>query len=164
MARARRVTPTVSGLSGPQGAQPVTNLTITGPHTYYVTNTSILVHNCGAGGSNIAQNKASGDSVADAIAGGIPGAQREVTLSTSEGVRRVDIVTPGGQAIESKVGAVTLTESVSRQVAKDVALRADPESDVKSLVWQFTPSPVTGKGGPSGPLRALLESEGIEIR
>ena len=38
---------TVAGVSGPQGAQPVTNLTITGPHTYYVTNTSILVHNCG---------------------------------------------------------------------------------------------------------------------
>ena len=37
---------TVSGLSGPQGTQPVTNLTVTGPHTYYVTDTSILVHNC----------------------------------------------------------------------------------------------------------------------
>ena len=47
MARARRVTPTVSGLSGLQGAQPVTNLTVTGTHTYRVGAAGALVHNCG---------------------------------------------------------------------------------------------------------------------
>jgi len=49
-------------------------------------------------------------------------------------------------------------------VAKDVARRADLRSGVDSLVWEFTPSQVTGKAGPSGPLRALFESEGIDMR
>ena len=36
----------VEGMSGSQGWQQVYNLTVTGPHTYYVAETSILVHNC----------------------------------------------------------------------------------------------------------------------
>ena len=36
---------TVASMSGPQGTQPVYNLTITGPHTYYAGNTQLLVHN-----------------------------------------------------------------------------------------------------------------------
>ena len=36
---------TVAGMSGPQGEQPVYNLTITGPHTFYVGDDTILVHN-----------------------------------------------------------------------------------------------------------------------
>ena len=39
---------TVAGVSGPQGEQQVFNLTVTGPHTYHVGDTSLLVHNtCG---------------------------------------------------------------------------------------------------------------------
>ena len=36
---------TVAGMSAPQGEQQVYNLTITGPHTYYVGDDTILVHN-----------------------------------------------------------------------------------------------------------------------
>jgi len=36
---------TVTGISGTQGTQPVYNLSITGPHTYYAGNTQLLVHN-----------------------------------------------------------------------------------------------------------------------
>jgi len=43
---------TVAGMSGPQGEQQVYNLTITGPHTFYVGDTEILVHNCGTDISN----------------------------------------------------------------------------------------------------------------
>jgi hypothetical protein len=39
---------TVEGISGPEGEQQVWNLTITGPHTYYIGDTQILVHNCDA--------------------------------------------------------------------------------------------------------------------
>jgi len=36
---------TVAGVSGPQGEQDVYNLSITGPHTYYVSTSNVLVHN-----------------------------------------------------------------------------------------------------------------------
>ena len=36
---------TVTGITGPQGTQPVYNLSITGPHTYYAGNTQLLAHN-----------------------------------------------------------------------------------------------------------------------
>ena len=35
----------VTGMSAPQGTQQVFNLSISGAHTYYISETSILVHN-----------------------------------------------------------------------------------------------------------------------
>jgi len=153
---------TVEGMSGPQGDQQVYNLTVTGPHTYYVTDTSILVHNCG--NATILQNQANGNAASSSIAAAIPGAQEQVYKNTSEGARIIDVLTPAGEAIESKLGRTSLTTNISEQVAKDVALLHDPTSEVASVTWQFTVSPVTGKGGPTAPLRALLESEGISIK
>ena len=40
-------TVTVTGLSGSSGRQPVFNLSVTGPHTFYVAEIGILVHNDG---------------------------------------------------------------------------------------------------------------------
>jgi len=40
---------TVDGMSGSHGDQQVYNLSVTGPHTYYVTDTNILGHNCNIG-------------------------------------------------------------------------------------------------------------------
>lgn len=37
-------------------------------------------------------------------------------------------------------------------------------SEVTKAVWDFYPSPVTGKVGPTEKLRELLEEYGIEIK
>jgi hypothetical protein len=99
-----------------------------------------------------------------AIAARYPGSQQQVMFTTSEGVRRVDVLTPSGEAIESKVGSVSLTERVSQQVAKDAILINARNPRVRSATWEFAASPITGRSGPSAPLRALLEQEGIGIR
>jgi hypothetical protein len=36
----------VAGISGPEGTRTVTNLSVTGPRTYYVADASVLVHSC----------------------------------------------------------------------------------------------------------------------
>jgi len=56
---------------------------------------------------------------------------------------------------EAKVGYQSLTKSLQNQIAKDLELKAG--EDVRGVVWHFYPSPVTGKVGPSGPLRDALE-------
>ena len=54
--------------------------------------------------SDIGANKEAGDAASDRIASRFPGARREVTFQTTEGPRRVDVLTDDGLAIESKVG------------------------------------------------------------
>jgi hypothetical protein len=49
---------TVAGMSKPRGEQLVYNLTVTGPHTYYVATDSILVHNCGPDLDSLSQSGA----------------------------------------------------------------------------------------------------------
>ena len=41
--------------------------------------------------------------------------------------------------------------------------KAGPAPDVKSAVWHFYESPVTGLVGPSGPLRQALTNVGIKV-
>ena len=76
------------------------------------------------------------------------------------GARFVDRLVDG-IAHESKVGATSLTEFVSRQVAKDVELIHSGQVD--GAVWHFFRSPVTGEIGPSAPLYQLLDQNGIGI-
>jgi len=47
------------------------------------------------------------------------------------------------------------------QVMKDLWLRT--EGHVTDVVWHFFKSPVTGKGGPTAPLKETLERFGIKI-
>jgi RHS repeat-associated protein/uncharacterized repeat protein (TIGR01451 family) len=112
----------------------------------------------GAAGTRARPIGATGKIGEDALArlGGRPHAY----FMTSQGARFVDQLV-GGIAHESKVGATSLTEFVSRQVAKDVELLADRRID--GAVWHFFRSPVTGEIGPSAPLYELLVQNGIGI-
>ena len=88
------------------------------------------------------------------------GGRPHAYFMTSQGARFVDRLV-SGIAHESKVGAASLTEFVSRQVAKDVELMA--EGRIDGAVWHFFRSPITGEIGPSAPLYELLEQNGIGI-
>lgn len=112
----------------------------------------------------VLKNKQAGDAAADSIASRYAGAQREVTLQAASGPRRLDVLTPQGLAIESKVGRVSYTSSVRQQIQRDVELMNDPTSGVRAVEWHFRTSAVTGLGGPTGPLRAALNVAGIGIR
>lgn len=111
----------------------------------------------------IVKNKASGDLARDNIAKRFPGARKEVTANTTDGIRFIDVLTQEGIAIESKVGRTSLTNSIKRQLEKDVELLNDPTSGVKSVRWEFSRSETTGKIGPTVPLREALEKNKIEI-
>ena len=102
------------------------------------------------GGSRIAANKAIGDAAADAIASQYPGALREVTLQAGSGTRRLDVLTPQGLAIESKVGRSSLTKATRQQIQRDTELMNDPLSGVSSVEWHSGTSPVTGAAGERG--------------
>jgi hypothetical protein len=106
-------------------------------------------------------NQAAGNAARDEIAAQYPGARTEVTITTDLGVRRVDVLTPEGDAIEVKVGYTSLTQSVQTQIAKDEWLVANKPDEVTSVQWVFEPSAVTGQVGPSGPLTTALGKAGI---
>ena len=105
-------------------------------------------------------NQAAGNAARDAIAARYAGAEIEQTFQTDLGLRRVDVLTSQGEAIESKVGYTSLTRSVQSQIANDQWLLAN-SPDVTGVSWEFSPSAVTGQVGPSGPLAAALDKAGI---
>ncbi len=88
------------------------------------------------------------------------GGQSQVFFRTSKGGRFVDQLVRG-VAHESKVGRTSLTRAIRRQIAKDVELFQSGQ--VQGTMWNFFRSPVTGKIGPSGPLRSALEEAGFGI-
>jgi hypothetical protein len=88
------------------------------------------------------------------------GGQSQVFFRTSQGGRYVDQLV-NGIAHESKVGYQTLTQSIQRQIAKDVELMATGQ--IKAAVWHFFTSPVTGQGGASAGLTQALQKAGIQI-
>jgi Bacterial TSP3 repeat len=108
------------------------------------------------------ENKRSGDAARDEVAGNYPGSHTEVSLRTSLGTRRIDVLTPDGRAIESKAGRSSLSKSARRQIEKDIELREYNRS-VGSLEWRFSRSPKTGKCGPTMPLRRALDEAGIAV-
>ena len=113
----------------------------------------------GAKGAFIQANKSAGDAARDAIAartGGII----EQNFRVTGGLRRVDVL-DGTTAIESKVGRTSLTERVRQELARDIKMLRSGQVD--RVQWEFSPSGVTGKGGPTGPLRQKLEKFGIDI-
>ena len=112
--------------------------------------------------SQIARNKAAGDAAADRIAANYPGSRREVTRNTSDGPRRIDVLTPDGGAIESKVGRTHAGSETLRQVNKDRELLEN--GTVNSVTWEFRRSAQTGRVGPTPRLQAELEAAGIGVR
>jgi hypothetical protein len=83
-----------------------------------------------------------------------------VYFPTSQGGRFVDQLVEG-IAHESKVGYQSLTPTIARQIAKDAELIGTHQ--IEGATWHFFQSPVTGLGGPSGPLQEALEAAGISV-
>ena len=109
--------------------------------------------------STVEANQAAGDAARDAIAART-GGQTEVNFRVTGGLRRVDVL-DGTTAIESKVGRTSLTKRVRQELARDVKMLRSGQVD--KVQWEFTRSQVTGKIGPTGPLRQKLQKFGIEI-
>jgi len=114
-----------------------------------------------AGLRGVQLNKAIGDATADAIASRYPLALREVPMTTVGGVRRVDVLTLGERhlAIESKVGLTGLDSRIRQELARDWWLRRTGKVD--DVIWEFTPSPITGQGGATPALLDKLNKLGI---
>jgi RHS repeat-associated protein len=108
-------------------------------------------------------NKAIGDATADAIASRYPVALREVPFETIGGTRISDVVPLDGSniAIESKVGVTSLDSRIRQELARDWWLRRQGQV---STQWEFTPSPITGKGGPTPALLEKLQKLGIPYK
>jgi hypothetical protein len=83
-----------------------------------------------------------------------------VYFRTSQGGRYIDQLI-NGIANESKVGYTSLTSRISTQIAKDVELMQTGQ--IQGANWHFFMSPITGAGGPSGPLLEALQSAGIGV-
>lgn len=87
------------------------------------------------------------------------GGKSQVRRSTSDGDRIIDQLVDG-VAYEAKTGYKTLTDDISRQIAKDKELLDTDKVD--QIIWRFYESPVTGKAGASEPLQKALKAAGIK--
>ncbi len=114
--------------------------------------------------SGVQANKAAGDAVRDLIAAREAPALVEQSFSTVGGVRRVDVLKLGDEivGIESKVGRTALDSRVRQELARDWWLRRQRRLD--RVVWEFSPSDVTGKVGPTKQLLAMLQKLGFDVR
>jgi filamentous hemagglutinin len=54
-----------------------------------------------------------------------------------------------------------LTKDIALQISKDAELVGSGQ--IRGATWHFFQSPVTGLGGPSGPLLQALEEAGIGV-
>jgi len=89
----------------------------------------------------------------------------------------LDIITVGGKrvldvyvvgqaetlGIESKVGLTSLNSTRIRQeLVRDwLILR---QKQVDKIIWEFTPSPITGEVGPDAALQRMLDKLGIQTK
>ncbi|MFO0836656.1 MAG: RHS repeat-associated core domain-containing protein [Phycisphaerales bacterium] len=106
--------------------------------------------------SGVQANKLAGDAVRDIIAARESPAITEQCFSTVGGPRFIDILKLGDRtlAIESKVGRTALDARVRQELARDWWFRR--QGQVGDVRWEFTPSQVTGKCGPTQPLLEKL--------
>lgn len=95
-----------------------------------------------------------------------PGVDLQVVLPTANCVevcnavaRRIDVLADG-VAHESKVGRVSLTAEIRKQIESDVHLIQN--GDIQEAHWHFFASDVTKKMGPTKPLLDFLEEKGIK--
>jgi hypothetical protein len=137
------------------------DLTISRDHDFYIAAgpVAVLAHNCpgywGGGAGNVEE----GNAARDAIAARYPGARTEVHFPTTAGLRVVDVLTPEGEAIESKVGSVSLNSVIRGQIAKDQLVMQEPQ--ITGVRWIFSANK-WGEAGPTGPLASALEDAGIQ--
>jgi hypothetical protein len=91
------------------------------------------------------------------------GSPAPVYITTASGQqRKLDALDPDGLFHEAKFGYTSKTESVERQIIKDLELIQNAEQ-VKGVVWHFFRDSRNGKIGPSKPLRKQLERRGILV-
>lgn len=85
-------------------------------------------------------------------------------FDTVGGKRIADVVTIGGKnvAIESKVGVTSLDSRIRQELARDWWLKR--QGQVDDVMWEFTPSPITGQGGPSAALLEKLRKLGVGVK
>ncbi|MDQ3332903.1 MAG: hypothetical protein M3552_20010, partial [Planctomycetota bacterium] len=88
------------------------------------------------------------------------GGVSQVYFRTSIGGRYIDQLVDG-IAHEAKTGYASLTKDIQKQISKDVELMHDGMVD--GVTWHFYKSPITGVGGPSGPLLDELQKNGITV-
>lgn len=88
------------------------------------------------------------------------GGEAKAFFPTDLGARYVDQFV-NGVAYESKVGYQALTQTIAKQVAKDVELLQSGRA--LGVEWHFFRSPVTNAIGPSAPLRSWLMQNGIRV-
>ena len=148
--------------------EPVTvyNFEVEDYHTYYVSEQKALVHNmCAMTLENAPANIASKSSYASgaegeaALAEIVGSGDKHAYFKSSLGRRFVDLYSEAGIAHESKVGYTTLTKRVKMQILKDEKMIG---KQIQGAHWHFFRSSITGKIGPSEPLKKFLEERGIE--
>ncbi|MDE6580965.1 MAG: DUF4225 domain-containing protein, partial [Duncaniella sp.] len=106
--------------------------------------------------NNYRNGKAAERAVIDATAG------EPKRFNTDLGRRDVDVhVSETRTAIEDKTGEVCLSPRIQSQANKDISLLKSGQ--VNSVQWQFYPSPITGKVGPTKPLEQFLQQNNIGI-
>jgi filamentous hemagglutinin len=88
------------------------------------------------------------------------GGESQVYFRSNLGGRYIDQLVDGW-ANEAKVGYQSLTSTNRLQILKDADLINSTQID--GSTWHFFTSPVTGLGGPSGPLASFLAQNGIGI-
>lgn len=114
--------------------------------------------------TGVQANKAAGDAIRDVIAAREAPALTEQVFNTVGGVRRIDVLKLGDElvGIESKVGRTALDSRVRQELARDWWLKR--QGKVDRVIWEFTPSEVTGVGGPRAPLLQKLQKLGFDVR
>lgn len=80
-------------------------------------------------------------------------------MSTTAGVRRLDVFTQELLGIESKVGRTSLTAATRTQIAKDSLLLEN--GTVSEIEWVFSRSGAIGQIGPTSPLADALGKAGV---
>ena len=148
--------------------EPVTvyNFEVEDYHTYYVSEQKALVHNmCAMTLENAPASIASKSSYASgaegeaALAEIVGSGDKHAYFKSSLGRRFVDLYSEAGIAHESKVGYTTLTKRVKTQILKDEKMIG---KQIQGAHWHFFRSSITGKIGPSEPLKKFLEERGIK--
>lgn len=91
----------------------------------------------------------------------------QVPKKTDLGRRIIDVLDTSGIAHESKVGYVTLTKFVKKQIDKDYLLIIGTTGDAKEIKgakWHFFKSDQTGKVGASKAVLKYLKTKGIPYK
>lgn len=89
----------------------------------------------------------------------------QVYKKTTLGGRYIDVLDKSGIAHESKVGYVSLTSSIKKQIDKDYELvKSSNHKDIKGAKWHFFRSNTTGKVGASKQVLDYLTKKGIPYK